>query len=143
MARKRHQRAKHERICPWPTGHLSPKEVAEKVTYVGSSEHKDYPSSAGAPAFRSDAARCDSRYTEFEPITKVLREAIRRACIGNQFEGEFPRHVWGWYDDRLYEARLINRQNGWYKAWPIEEAEHPRDDDQRLDWSRDDASLQN
>src|SRR3954453_8353285 len=131
MARKRHQRAKHERIIPWPEGQPSPEEVAEKAHYVGSSEHKDYESPAGPPAPRSDAARCDARYSDFAPITQALREAIRRRCSGVQFEGEFPRHVWGWLDGRLYEARLINRVQGWYKAWPIEEAERPRDEAKR------------
>jgi hypothetical protein len=134
MARRRHQRTKHEVISPWPQGHLSPEEVAEKVRYVGSSEHKDYESAAGPPALRADAARCDPRYADFASITAALREAVRRRCSGAQFEGEFPRHVWGWFDERLYEARLINKAQGWYKAWPIEEAERPRDDERRLNW---------
>jgi hypothetical protein len=134
MARKRHQRAKHEVIRPWPDDHPPPDEVAEKAHYVGSSEHKDYQSDAGPPALRSDAARCDPRYTDFESITRALREAIRRRCSGAHFEGEFPRHVWGWLDGELYEARLINRARGWYKAWPIEEAERPKDAEDRLAW---------
>jgi hypothetical protein len=134
MARKRHQRAKHESIHPWPQGHPSPQEVAQKARYVGSSEHKDYDSPAGPPALRSDAARCDPRYTDFAPITAALQEAITRCCTGAQFEGDFPRYVWGWFDGQLYQARLINRAQGSYKAWPIEEAERPRDDNGRLDW---------
>jgi hypothetical protein len=90
MARKRHRRAKHEVIRPWPEKHPLPDEVAAKASYVGSSEHKDYASDAGPPALRSDAARCDPRYTDFAPITEALREAIRRRCSGAQFEGEFP-----------------------------------------------------
>jgi hypothetical protein len=134
MARKRHQRAKHHVIHPWPEGHPTPEEVADRARYVGSPEHKDYDSDAGPPALRSDAARCDPRYTDFAALTGALREAIRRRCSGAQFEGDFPRHVWGWLDGRLYEARLINRAQGWYKAWPIEEAERPRDDEDRLRW---------
>ncbi|MGL4552317.1 MAG: hypothetical protein ACRC33_14150 [Gemmataceae bacterium] len=141
MARKRHQRAKHEVIHPWPEGHEGSAAVAGAARYVGSPEHKDYESPAGAPAPRSDAARCDPRYTEFDPITAALREAIRRGCCGAQFEGRFPRHVWGWLDSRLYEARLINRDQGWYKAWPIEAAEGPRDPEGRLDWRADDAPV--
>ena len=72
MARKRHQRAKHERIYPWPERHAAPEEVAAKASYVGSSEHKDYESPAGPPALRSDAARCDPRYKDFAPITAAL-----------------------------------------------------------------------
>jgi hypothetical protein len=135
MARKRHRRAKHERIFPWPDSQSPPGEVCQKASYVGSSEHKDYLSAAGPPALRSDAARCDPRYTDLAQITETLREAIRRECSGKQFDGEFPRHVWGWLDGQLYEARLINRSQGWYKAWPLEESEWPRDDEGRLDWN--------
>jgi hypothetical protein len=35
-------------------------------------EHKDYQSDAGPPALRSDAARCDPRYTDFESTTHAL-----------------------------------------------------------------------
>lgn len=135
MARKRHQRAKHEVICPWPDTLPPPEQVAQTVRYVGSSEHKDYESEAGPPALRSDAARCDRQeYRDFAEITVVLQEAIRRCCTGAHFEGRFPRYVWGWLNDRLYEARLINRAQGWYKRWPIEEVERPRDDEGRLNW---------
>jgi hypothetical protein len=134
MARQRHQRAKHEVISPWPDDHPQPEEVASRARYVGSSEHKDYESDAGPAALRSDAARCEPRHTDFVAITPALQEAIRRRCTGAQFEGEFPRHVWGWLGGRLYEARLINRAQGWYKAWPIEDAERPKDDAGRLNW---------
>jgi hypothetical protein len=80
---------------------------------------------------RPDATR-DTRTSR--SITRALREAIRRRCSGAHFEGEFPRHVWGWLDGELYEARLINRARGWYKAWPIEEAERPKDAEDRLAW---------
>ena len=134
MARKRHHRAKHEVITPWPGGHLSPDEISHRVVYVGSPEHKDYPSTAGPPALRSDAARCEPRLTSFDQITLALQEAIRRQCIGAHFDGDFPRHVWGWLGGRLYEARLINQVQGWYKAWPIEDVERPRDEARRLVW---------
>ena len=42
-------------------------------------EHKAYPSPAGHPALRSDASRCDPRYTDFERITQVLREGYTSA----------------------------------------------------------------
>jgi len=134
MARKRHVRAKHESIEPWPEGGPGPEDVAGRARYVGSAEHKDYPSDAGPPALRSDAARCDPRLTDFSTITPALREAIRRGCVGAQFDGEFPRHVWGWLNGRLYEARLTNKAQGSYKAWPIDDVERPRDPENRLDW---------
>jgi len=134
LTRKRHQRSKHEVISPWPAGHPSPESVAERVRYVGSGEHKDYESPAGPASLRSDAARCEPRFTDFEPLTVALQDAVRHRCVGAHFEGEFPRHVWGWLGERLYEARLVNRVQGWYKAWPIDEAERPRDDESRLDY---------
>jgi hypothetical protein len=134
MARKRHVRSKHEAIAPWPEQQAAPEEVAERVRYVGSSEHKDYPSEAGPAALRSDAARCEPRLTDFAAITPALQEAIRRRCTGAHFDGDFPRHVWGWLDGRLYEARLINKAQGWYKAWPIEDVERPKDPQNRLNW---------
>ena len=109
MARKRHVRTKHEAISPWPEGRPSPEDVAGHVRYVGSSEHKDYPNDAGPPALRSDAARCEPRLTDFAAITPALQEAVRRRCAGEQFDGDFPRHAWGWLGGRLYEARLINK----------------------------------
>jgi hypothetical protein len=104
------------------------------VRYVGSAEHKDYPSAAGNPALRSDASRCDTRYTDFEAITQVLRAAIERQCASAAFEAGFPKYVWGWLDGRLYEARLVNRSQGTYKAYPLEPIEAPKDKSGLLNW---------
>jgi hypothetical protein len=65
-----------------------------------------------------------------------LREAIERQCIGEIFEGEFPKYVWGWLDGELYEARLVNRSQGTYKGYPLEDIETPRDDRGLLDWDQ-------
>src|SRR6266699_551723 len=110
----RYQRPKHSVIVPWPTGVPQPQEVAAQVTYVGSAEHKDVPSFAGNPALRSTASRCDPRYQNPELITDALREAIRRECVGAEFEGVFPKYVWGWFDGQLYEARHIGGAGGQY-----------------------------
>jgi hypothetical protein len=139
MRRHRHSRPKHRVIVPWGQEHGDPAHVAAHATYVGSAEHKAYPSPAGNPALRSDASRCDPRYTDFEPITEVLRLAIQRACTGAIFEGGFPKYVWGWLDGRLYEARHINGPRGTYKAYPLEEVDYPADPEGRLNWERNDA----
>jgi hypothetical protein len=47
--------------------------------------------------------------------------------------------VWGWLDNRLYEARHINGPQGTYKAYPLEELERPKDDQGRLNWGERDA----
>ena len=102
-------------------------------------EHKSYPSPAGNPALRSDASPCDPRYTDMDALTRALREAITRGCIGAIFEGGFPKYVWGWMDGRLYEAGHINGPQGTYKAYMLEELERPKDDERRLMWEEHDA----
>lgn len=133
--RKRFQRPKHLVIGAWPAGFLGPEEVAALVTYVGSAEHKDVPSFAGHPALRSTASRCPPQYRDPAPITEALREAIRRGCVGTQFEGQFPKYVWGWFDGRLYEPRHISGVGGQYKAYPVGDGPHPKDFEGRLNWS--------
>ena len=100
---------------------------------MGSAEHKGYPSPAGPPALRSDATPCDPNIERHE-IKSVLREAIRRRCVSSVFEQGFPKYVWGWLGGALYEARHINGPAGTYKGYRLEEVEHPRDPEGRLDW---------
>lgn len=88
---------------------------------------------------RSDASRCDPGYTNFDQITLVLREGIRRRCTSAVFDNGFPKYVWGWLDGQLYEARLVNRQQGTYKGYPLEEVETPKDDEDLLNWEQQDA----
>ena len=57
----------------------------------------------------------------------VFGEAIQRECVGSVFEGDFPKYAWGWLDGQLYEARLTNRSQGFYKGYPLEELEKPID----------------
>lgn len=135
----RHRRPRQRAIGPWSEDKPTAEEVAPRVSYVGSAEHKSYPSPAGHPSLRSDASRCDPRYTEFEPITDVLREGVRRRCTSAVFEGDFPKYVWGWLDGQLYEARLVNRGQGTYKGYPLEEVETPKDDENALNWEEGNA----
>lgn len=130
----RHRRPRQRIIAPWPEDGPDADHVAQTASYVGSAEHKSYPSRAGHPALRSDASRCDPRYTDFEEISLVLREGIRRRCTSAVFEGNFPKYVWGWLDEQLYEARLVNREQGTYKGYPLEEAETPHDEHGLLNW---------
>lgn len=44
-------------------------ELAERVSYVGSGEHKSYPSFAGQPRLRADASKCDPKFTDPVEIT--------------------------------------------------------------------------
>lgn len=100
--------------------------LAAIVRYVGSSEHKSYPSFAGPPKLRSDATRCDPDFRDkLDLINDWLREAVRRGWIGAPMENGFPRYIW--YKNEsgsFYEARLVNSGSGEYKAWAL----HPDED---------------
>lgn len=102
--------------------------IAAHVDYVGSPEHKDVPSFAGAPRPRADASLCDrSLLTKLDLIKEWLREGIRRGTVSGPWEGEFPRYIWYKDGGTVYEARLVNREQGAYKGYPLEEAEWPED----------------
>ena len=127
---------KPKAIDPWPEGAPSPEEVASKASYVGSAEHKTAPSPAGPPTPRSDASKCPTDVAENvegvlrwkAEVNEALRHAIRCKCVGGGFLQSFPRYVWGWFRQTMYEARLTNETGGQYKAYPLEESvEWPRD----------------
>ena len=129
----RHYRSKRRTIGAWPSQQPPPEVVASAARYIGSAEHKAYPSSAGSPALRSDATPCDPQISVVA-IQTALQEAIHRRCVSSVFEQGFPKYAWGWIDGRLYEARHINGPAGTYKGYEIEEAEYPTDPEDRLDW---------
>lgn len=114
--RKRPHRTQRTEPPPGVTLH----EVAGQVIYVGSPEHKSYPSFAGGPALRSDASRCPPRLADPEQLTGWLQAAIRGGSCGGQWLGGFPRYVWYRENDQCYEAMLVNQQAGWYKGYPAE-----------------------
>jgi hypothetical protein len=98
--------------------------VAARVRYVGSPEHKDFPSFAGQPRPRADASLCDQRLRQ-EEIDAWLRLAIERGAFSEYWEDGFPRYLWYKDGDTVYEGRLINRDSGEYKGWPLERSEWP------------------
>jgi hypothetical protein len=99
--------------------------LAERTRYVGSAEHKSYPSFAGSPRLRADASRCDPSLTDANEITAWLREGISCGNIGEFFEGDFPRYVWIKRGTIVYEGRLVNREQGQYKGYPLAPNELP------------------
>lgn len=102
-------------------------DVAQKVVYVGSCEYKNTPSFAGQPRPRADASICDASYRDKQSgLTEVLKECIRNGSVGAPWEGCFPRYVWGQLDGQYYEARLVNKELGEYKGYPLDEDEMPR-----------------
>ena len=108
-------------------------EIAKAAEYHGSAEHKSYPSPAGPPALRSDATPCEP--IDYAQINATLAEGIRRGCVSEAMEHGFPKYVWGWLGDELYEARHLNGAGGQYKGYRIEPPEYPRDPDGRLRWA--------
>lgn len=131
-------------IGEWPEHALPPEQLAERTRYVGSAEHKERPidpSFTVAPGLRSDASQCPPQVSRDE-AQAILAEGIERLCVSSAFESGFPRYVWGRLDGAPFIARLINREQGHYKGWPIEEFELPTDRDARLSvtaWTTDDV----
>lgn len=100
--------------------------LAERVSYVGSPEHKDMPSFAGQPRPRADASICPRSLTrQHEKVEAWLQEAVRRGTVGELWEGDFPRYVWFRDGTDVYEGRLVNRGLGEYKGYPLEPGEGP------------------
>ena len=84
------RRRPHRRRCAAPSADINLANVAARVTYVGSSEHKTFPSFAGPPKPRSDASRCDPHLADPDVLTGWLREAITTGQVGELWEGDFP-----------------------------------------------------
>ncbi len=93
---------------------------AESATYVGSPEHKSFPSFAGAPKLRSDATRCPTHLKDADQITLWLREAIRAGNVSDLSpDSSFPRYVWAFHEGLWFEGRVTNAEQGWYKGYPL------------------------
>src|SRR3954463_2412129 len=101
---------------------LDLRSLASEATYVGSPEHKDIPSYAGLPKLRkSDASCCPRELSKDRTIPEAwLRDAITRGAVGAPWEGKFPRYVWYQHEGVVYEGRLVNKDAGWYKGYPLE-----------------------
>ncbi|MEW6754767.1 MAG: hypothetical protein AB1505_27870 [Candidatus Latescibacterota bacterium] len=137
MKQKQRYRRKsqgHGLVLAWPMGALPPEEVAQRVSYVGSPEHKArgaHPSYCCGSSLRSDASRCDPSIDR-QAAERALRAAVARRCVSEDFDGGYPRCVWGWLRGTPYVARLLNHDTGDYKGWPIGVEELPTDRDGRL-----------
>ena len=100
--------------------------LAARVSYIGSPEHKETPSFAGQPRPRADASKCDPSLANRRTlVTRWLRTGIRRGTISADWEGSFPKSVWYTAHETVYEARLVNRESGQYKGYPLNRAEWP------------------
>ena len=99
-------------------------ELAERVSYIGSPEHKSFPSFAGPPKLRGDASKCDPTL-DVETITGWLRAGVVAGQVGAPWKGDFPQYVWLRTEEACYEARLINQGLGQYKGWALADDEVP------------------
>ncbi len=99
--------------------------LAERVTYVGSVEHKDTPGFAGHPRPRTDASICPRPIWDRKTASDWVKSAVRDGITGAPWEGEFPRYVWYRDGDTVYEGRLVNRVTGEYKGYPLDQSEWP------------------
>lgn len=120
---KRQRPMRHEIVDPPADVDLHA--VAQGARYVGSSEHKSFPSFAGPPKLRADASKCDPQLRDPRVLTAWLRAGVEAGQIGAPWEGRFPRYVWYHAKDVYYEARLVNRITGTYKGYPIQASEFP------------------
>ena len=102
-------------------------DCAAKVAYVGSPEHKSYPSFAGQPRLRSDATRCPKHLKDQAQLTGWLQDAIRAGHVSQDpAEVGFPRYVWAFQDGIWFEGRLVNATQGTYKGYPLHPDERPQ-----------------
>jgi hypothetical protein len=127
MKATKRRRKLARRVTASPPPEQERQALASEVVYVGSPEHKDTPSFAGTPPRpRPDASICDrSLATQQERLTGWLRESIERGLMGEMMEGRFPRYIWHREGDVVYEGRLVNREQGQYKGYPLLDDEWP------------------
>ena len=93
---------------------------------MGSPEHKDVASFAGTARLRADASCCPPELaTAQSTINGWLRSAIRRGVVGAPWEAGFPRYVWHKHGETVFEGRLVNRETGEYKGYPLDRGEWP------------------
>jgi hypothetical protein len=100
--------------------------LSARVRYEGSVEHKTTPSPAGPPKLRSDASPCPTDLHDFDDLSTWLRAAVRAGHVGAPWNGDFPRYAWVDNEHGCFEARLINREQGTYKGYPLHPEERPR-----------------
>lgn len=99
-------------------------DLAGRVAYIPSPEHKNYLTTAGPGRLRSDASPCP-RDLALDDVEKWLKAALRASHVCEYVEGGFPRYAWVRAGDQVCEARLSNSGSGEYKGYPILSREAP------------------
>ena len=115
-----------KQLASWRSDHARLQGLEARVSYVGSPEPKDMPSFAGSPRPRADASLCPRELTrDHDKVEGWLREALRRGAVSELCDGVFPRYVWFQHEGVVFEGRLINREAGEYKGYPLEPGQGP------------------
>ena len=103
-------------------------DAATAARYVSSPYHRARGSPMGNPRSRSwpHASKCNPYWRQTD-ATRALKDAIRAGQVSAEWDGQFPKYVWHQDAEILYEARLSNRDQGEYHAYPLEDKrEWPR-----------------
>jgi hypothetical protein len=100
-------------------------QLAQRASYQLSAEHKDrYLPSTGVRRLRTDATPCPPEIS-LEDAQTWLREAIAAGHVGGQWTDLFPRYAWRRVGLSVFEARLTNAEQGWFKGYPLQAGEEP------------------
>jgi hypothetical protein len=101
--------------------------LADRATYVPSAEHKDrYTRASGVRKVRTDATPCPADI-DLEQAQAWLREALAAGDIGAPWTDQpYPQYAWKRVGDVVFEARLTNSEQGWFKAYPLDVTEWPK-----------------
>lgn len=123
-ARKRGRPLSRVRVQPPPGTDVAA--LAAMAIYEPSAEHKDrYTRGAGVRRLRTDATACPAEVT-LDQAQHWLREALAAGDVGSPCRDQpFPQYAWKRVGGTVFEARLTNAEQGWFKAYPLDETEWP------------------
>jgi len=123
-ARRRGHPLSRARVTPPPGSDLAA--LSERATYHPSAEHKDrYLPPAGVRRLRSDATPCPAEIS-LDQAQQWLREALAQGHVGAPWVDQpFPQYAWFRAGGRVFEARLTNPEQGWFKGYPLRDGEEP------------------
>ena len=120
---RRHRPLNRARATPPPGADLA--RLAERAKYVISTEHKDYLTEQGPGALRSDASPCPRDITRAQ-AEHWLREANSAGHVGAPWNDQsYPQYAWYRRGPIVFEARVTNVEQGWYKGYPLDPSEFP------------------
>ena len=106
------------------------------MDYVGSGQHKSYPSPAGSPGLVSDKSECPpsiAYHDAVETLKQGIQLALDEGRLSQLRDGDLPRYLWGrsTFQSRngtpvevVWEARVLNQGSGTYKAYPVTRTRH-------------------